>query len=81
MLGPDSSPSSLLRSYSVFENPGRDLSRLERPGYRQKQVADDLTFPRGRWQVDGHPGSLQNRCGFAFSPHVLAGDAETRPRP
>ena len=46
-----------MRSHSVFEDLGRGLSRLERPGY---------------WQ---------NRCGFAFSPHVLAGNAETPPRP
>jgi hypothetical protein len=46
-----------MRSLSVFEDLGRGLGRLERPGY---------------WQ---------NRCGFAFSPHVLAGNAETPPRP
>ena len=70
-----------MRSYTVFEDFACRRSRLERPGYRQKQVADDLTFPRGLWQADWHPGWLQNRRGFAFSPHVLAKDAETPPPP
>ena len=58
-----------MRSYTVFEDFGRGRSRLERPGYRQKQVADDLTFPCGLCQADWHPGWLRNRRGFAFSPH------------
>jgi hypothetical protein len=57
-----------MRSTSVFKDFGGNCSRLERPGYGQKQVADDLIFA---WAVaaNWHPGWLKNRGGFAFSPH------------
>ena len=60
-----------MRSHTVFEDLACGRGRLERPGYGQKQVADDLSFARGLLQADWHPGWLQNRRGFAFSPHFL----------
>jgi len=58
-----------MRRHRVFEDFGRGPSRWERPGYGQKQVADDLIFA---WAVaaNWHPGWLKNRSGFAFSPHL-----------
>ena len=66
---PDFSHSSLMRSLSVFEDLGRGLSRLERPGYWQN--------PGRLWRRRRRV----NRGGFAFNPHVLAENAETPPRP
>ena len=60
-----------MRRHRVFEDFGRGSSRWERPGYGQKQVADDLIFADGLLPANGHPGCLKNRCGFAFSPHFL----------
>ena len=60
-----------MRSFTVFEDFGCDRGRLERPGYGQKQVADDLVLVRGLLQANWHLGKIKNRRGFAFSPHFL----------
>ena len=60
-----------MRSHTVFEDLRRDRNRLERPGYWQKQVADDLIFARGLLQANWDPGQMKNRRGFACSPHFL----------